>query len=210
MLVGVPEFAGDQAFGALRCAIDNLNGDNVEWIQFPAGSRHVLCYAYYVTPPPTSGTIIIKKQVASPPNADMTFPFAGNVSYNPGGQFSLKVTNGSTPSITFYRAETRPGDPPWTATELVPDGWRLTGLTCTHPGASDADTDLASATVVDLAGGRRHRHVHVHRRADPAARQAAAVEGHVRRHRRVRLHCRPIRRLRPAPVTRPRPPPNRG
>ena len=26
-------------FGALRCAIDNLNGDNVEWIAYPTGAR---------------------------------------------------------------------------------------------------------------------------------------------------------------------------
>ena len=65
---GDPAFADEYGFGALRCAIDNLNGDNVEWIQFPAGSRHVYCYAYYVTPPPTSGTIIVRKQVTDPPN----------------------------------------------------------------------------------------------------------------------------------------------
>ena len=39
-------------FAALRCAIDNLNGDNVEWIGYPSGASHVFCYAYYVKPPP--------------------------------------------------------------------------------------------------------------------------------------------------------------
>ena len=67
VLAGVPAFADQFGFGALRCAIDNLNGDNVEWIQYPAGGRHVYCYAYYVTPPPTSGTIVIRKQVSDPP-----------------------------------------------------------------------------------------------------------------------------------------------
>ncbi len=28
-------FPGQYGFGALRCAIDNLNGDNVEWISVP-------------------------------------------------------------------------------------------------------------------------------------------------------------------------------
>ena len=55
-------YPGEYGFGALRCAIDNLNGDNVEWIGFPQGSKHVFCYAYYVKPPPTSGTIIVRKE----------------------------------------------------------------------------------------------------------------------------------------------------
>ena len=53
-VLNVP-YPGEYGFGALRCAIDNLNGDNVEWIGFPQGSKHVFCYAYYVKPPPTSG-----------------------------------------------------------------------------------------------------------------------------------------------------------
>ena len=52
------------AFGALRCAVDALNGDNVEYIAFPSGARHVFCYAFYVTPPEPNGTIIIRKKVA--------------------------------------------------------------------------------------------------------------------------------------------------
>ena len=150
-----PAFADQFGFGALRCAIDNLNGDNVEWIQYPAGGRHVYCYAYYVTPPPTSGTIIIRKQVSDPPQADQTFTFQGNVSYTPDGTFPLTVKNGSTPSQTFYRAETGPADPPWNVRELVPDGWRLTGLSCTSSTvASVVETDLATAAVsIRLAAG---------------------------------------------------------
>ena len=58
-------FPGKYGFAALRCAIDNLNGDNVEFVSFPANQTHMFCYAYYVTPPPKSGTIIIKKAVPS-------------------------------------------------------------------------------------------------------------------------------------------------
>ena len=43
--------AGKYGFGALRCAVDNLNGDNVEWVGFPSGQTHVFCYYYAVTPP---------------------------------------------------------------------------------------------------------------------------------------------------------------
>jgi hypothetical protein len=55
------------AFGALRCATDNLNGDNVEWISYPPNTIHVFCFAYYVKPAPTSGTIDVVKDVTLPP-----------------------------------------------------------------------------------------------------------------------------------------------
>ena len=32
-------YPGQFGFGALRCTIDNLNGDNVEWIAYPKGGR---------------------------------------------------------------------------------------------------------------------------------------------------------------------------
>ena len=39
------KFPGPQyGFGGLRCATDNLNGDNVEYIFFPTGVQHVFCY----------------------------------------------------------------------------------------------------------------------------------------------------------------------
>jgi Domain of unknown function (DUF5979) len=57
---------GLYGFAALRCAVDNLNGDNVEWIGYPSGARHVFCYAYYIQPPPTSGTIVVRKEVSDP------------------------------------------------------------------------------------------------------------------------------------------------
>jgi uncharacterized repeat protein (TIGR01451 family) len=153
VLAGVPAFADQFGFGALRCAIDNLNGDNVEWIQFPSGSRSVYCYAYYVTPPPTSGTIVIRKEVSDPPNADQRFTFQGNISYTPDGTFPLTVSGGKAASQTFFRAQTGPDDEPWTVRELVPDGWDLTGLSCTA-GASTATVDQAAAAVaIRLAAG---------------------------------------------------------
>ena len=68
-------YPGQYGFAALRCAVDNLNGDNVEWIAYPTGASHVFCYAYYIKPPPTSGTIIVRKVVSSPAGATQTFPF---------------------------------------------------------------------------------------------------------------------------------------
>lgn len=139
-------FPGKYAFGALRCALDNLNGDNVEWIGFPSGVRHVFCFAYYVVPPPSSGTIIVRKQVQAPAGTTESFPFQGNLSFNAGGRFDLDAGTGQAGEETFYRAETRPGDPPWEVQELVPPNWTLSGLQCTSSnGTSTTSTDDAAA-----------------------------------------------------------------
>ena len=143
-------YPGTYGFGALRCAIDNLNGDNVEFVQLPGGARHVFCYAYYVVPPPASGTIVIRKELRGAGAADESFVMAGNISYDPSGTFTLRGGQ----QQTFYRAETRPGEEPWTVTERVPEGWVLAGLSCTHPGASVVTTNRASGrTDISLANG---------------------------------------------------------
>jgi uncharacterized repeat protein (TIGR01451 family) len=147
-------FPDEYGFGALRCAIDNLNGDNVEWISYPSGTEHVFCYAYYVTPPPTSGTIIIRKEVSDPPDADQDFQFAGNLTFNADGRFDLSVRDGNPASVTFYRAETTASTPPWTVREVVPPGWTLEDLSCDSPGASTETVNLATATaLINLAAG---------------------------------------------------------
>ena len=130
------QYPDEYGFGALRCAIDNLNGDNVEWMSYPSGTEHIFCYAYYVTPPPTSGTIIIRKQVSDPPGADQNFQFGGNLTFNADGRFDLNVQDGNTASQTFYRAETGSGTHPGRSSELVPPGWNLVNLVCESPGAS--------------------------------------------------------------------------
>ena len=83
----VNKFPGPEyGFGALRCATDDLNGDNVEYIYFPAGYKHVFCYGIYVKPPPTSGEITIQKQVVGEPaGTSPTFPFNGDLSFDPNG-----------------------------------------------------------------------------------------------------------------------------
>lgn len=146
VLFGDSQFAGRYGFGALRCAIDDLNGDNVETIQFPSGTRHAYCYAYYVTPPPSSGTIVIRKQVEGSDAAE-TFGYTGNVSYNPGGTFNLSASAGDPDSIEFVRGETGAGDEPWTVVEDAHEGWRLTGLSCTSPSGSTTATNMAARSV---------------------------------------------------------------
>ena len=147
VLNGVPDFAGKYAFGALRCSYDALNGDNVEWIAYKTGTTLAYCFAYYVTPPPDSATVIVRKEVSRPAKATQKFQFEGNISYTPDRRFELAVANGSTPSATFYRAETRPGDAPWTVKELVPTGWLAPQITCTTQRGSTIEVQRATASL---------------------------------------------------------------
>jgi uncharacterized repeat protein (TIGR01451 family) len=143
-------------FGALRCAIDDYNGDNVESIQFPTGARNVFCYAYYVTPPPTSGTIVMRKEVDAPAGTDANdFVFGGNLSFNATGEFDLNAAPGQPASQTFYRAAVPAGGTPWEVHEEVPPGWVLLSADCTsQTGASTTQVIFSAATVsVSLAAG---------------------------------------------------------
>jgi uncharacterized repeat protein (TIGR01451 family) len=151
------EFPGPQyGFGALRCAVDDLNGDNVEYIAYPAGVTHVFCFAYYVEPPPTSGTIVVRKEVKGPAGIDETFRFDGNISYNPGGNFNLGVRGGQPAQETFFRGATT-GDPhpPWTVREQDTPDWKLDDLNCvSRDGTSTIDASTAAARAsIDLAPG---------------------------------------------------------
>jgi uncharacterized repeat protein (TIGR01451 family) len=153
LLYEVPEFAGKYGFGALRCSIDNLNGDNVETVAFPSGTTHAFCYAYYVTPPPSAGTIVIRKEVKGLGPAAETFHFGGNVSYNPGGAFDLAAAKGSPAEQTFFRAETRPGDRPWRVSEEVPDGWVLARIRCESGGSRVLSSRRRATVAIDLEAG---------------------------------------------------------
>ena len=147
-------YPGQFGFGALRCSVDNLNGDNVEWVAYPQGTEHVFCYAYYVRPPPTSGTIVIRKEVRGTPGATQTFTFDGNLSFNEGNLFNLRVSNGQPASQSFYRAATGASDAPWVVHERVPGGWRLAELSCSSTAGSSVTTDLAGARLeIRLAPG---------------------------------------------------------
>lgn len=142
-------YPGQYGFAALRCAIDDLNGDNVEWIGFPSGTDHIFCYAYYVQPPPTSGTIIIRKVVDDPAaTGAQAFTFSGNISYNADHRFTLSASNGAPADETFYRGAVGASDPPWSVTEDVPDGWTLKSLDCVSAdGTSTSTTDLATGNA---------------------------------------------------------------
>jgi hypothetical protein len=119
-------------FGAFRCAIDNLNGDNIEWIGYPSGYRHVYCYYYAVIPPPENGTIVVQKQLAGAADS-VTFPFQGNVSYNNTpyqGAFDITTSSAGSGSITFVRGATRAGEAEWDFRERPVTGWNLDSVSC--------------------------------------------------------------------------------
>jgi uncharacterized repeat protein (TIGR01451 family) len=133
-------FPGPQyGFAALRCATDALNGDNVEYIYFPAGVNHVFCYAFYVVPPPTSGTITIEKKVVGAPSGENpSFAFGGSISYDPNG---FALADGQ--SKDFFRA----GGQTWDVTEGAVDGFVLSSVVCSaHTATGGAGTSTATVT----------------------------------------------------------------
>ncbi|MEU6846804.1 DUF5979 domain-containing protein [Streptomyces sp. NPDC046716] len=151
-------------FAALRCAQDSVNGDNVEYVTFPSGTRHVFCYYYAITPPPDAGTIKVIKKAVPETAGEGDFRFDGNVSYadtNGDGtnDFVLHASAQKQDEITFIRGA---GGAPWTFKEVVPadSGWTPpTQPSCTvvaadgSPGTSAVRTDSAGATSVELAAG---------------------------------------------------------
>ena len=160
-ITGDPNLYG---FAALRCATDNLNGDNVEFIAYPAGGvNHVFCFAYYVRPAPKPGRIIVTKQLA-PDNLPADFPrqtvrFTGNISYQQDSQgvrfFNLTAGPGDPGSIEFDRA----ADTRWTFEEVPPAGSQFVSSapTCTTSpaagGVASGITIDGLEVAVDLAAG---------------------------------------------------------
>jgi len=121
--LGNATFPDQYAFGALRCAVDNLNGDNVEWVGFPSGQSHVFCYYYAVALPPKPGVVQISKVLTGAGSTTPTFPFVGTVSYNPGGTFDVPAGS----SVSF----TRDSNADWNFQEQAVPGYSLVNVVCT-------------------------------------------------------------------------------
>ena len=196
------------AFGALRCGVDNLNGDNVEWVTFPNNSVHVFCFAYYVMPPPQAGTIIVRKRLLTPAGAPdvapQTFRFTGNLSFTPdpadptnpqsnyfdisGGDSDAEVVAGQA---SFPRAAGSTWTVPRGAAARVLGDVRRGGVRVLEqhrdqePGRSERGVHRARR------GRRGHLHVHQQRRL---LCRAAPEQDHHRRRRRVRFHGEPRHR----------------
>lgn len=128
-------------FAGLRCATDNLNADNVEWVSFANSARHRFCYAYYVTPPPVKATIVVRKVLAGS-SASVPFTFHGDISYESDNSF--EVSSGA--SQTFIRA----ADYPWTISEDLPKApYGFSSVQCiSASGTSIITTDPATRTAV--------------------------------------------------------------
>ncbi|NBV90428.1 MAG: hypothetical protein EBR84_03370, partial [Actinobacteria bacterium] len=128
------------AFGTLRCAIDNANADNVEWLGTSGGSRHMYCYAYYVDTAEKSGTIVVRKVVPKG-GAGISFGFGGDLSFTPGGKFSLAA--GGSQSFIRAAGET------WNVMEdpaVAP--FELTALSCNSGnGLSTISTNVATGAA---------------------------------------------------------------
>lgn len=130
----------DLAFGTLRCAVDNYNADNVEYVVFPTNTKHVYCYAYYVATEPASGQITITKEVDGEADG-VSFGFGGNLSFNEGGGFNLAKDG----SETFYRQAGQT----WTVTEGDAAPYRLSDISCTGGDnvTIDVPNKIASITL---------------------------------------------------------------
>jgi hypothetical protein len=139
------------AFGALRCGVDNLNGDNVEYVSYPTGATHVFCFAYYVKPAPTSGTIVVRKQLQGVPagTPPQSVRFTGNISYE-HNVFVLTASPSKAGEATFYRA----AGATWSFGEdAPPPGEEFAGLQCSSStGASTVTADEPNRAASVLLG----------------------------------------------------------
>ena len=132
---------------SVRCAIDDLNGDNVETVAFPSGTRHAFCYAYYVTPPPSSGTIIIRKQVQGSETSE-TFTYTGNLSYNRVARSASRPPTPARAPPSSCAARPAPASSRGPSSRTPGKAGPLTGLTCTsQTGASTTTTNLAQRSA---------------------------------------------------------------
>lgn len=143
--------SGGYSFAALRCNTDALNGDNVEFIGYRSGQTHVFCYAWYIgdpgPPPPTPGTITLKKSAPAAPN--QSFGFQGDVSFTQDGKFPMRDSV-AHPGDVF--SETRsPGL--WNITETtLPSGWNLQSIICTQDSGSSVVTNLGTRSAAMTLG----------------------------------------------------------
>jgi hypothetical protein len=152
---------GDKyGFASLRCAVDNNNADNVEYVAYPSGYRNVFCYAYYVSPAPTPAEVTITKKIAGTTSITQGFTFRSNLSYARSGTFGLAVDNGRPSSEGFVRANSTALGGTYDVKEEIPDGWKLDSITCSRTGtaitASTWTIDQASASVAISLSGKDH------------------------------------------------------
>jgi hypothetical protein len=135
----------EYGFAALRCGIDNLNGDNVEWIAFNARATHTFCYYYAIQPPPQSAVITVRKQLAAGTSGPASFRFEGNITYNENESFTLTPQSSTQPASAQY---VRAAGTAWDFEEQPSPGFVPTGPpTC-------SDTGGAGGSSITITGQR--------------------------------------------------------
>jgi hypothetical protein len=147
------------AFGALRCSVDGRTGGNVQWLTFPAGIRHVFCYAYYVKGAGTPGTVTVRMGTTRPIGYPQPVPFKSDLSFAPTSVFTL-ASSGDPVEESFARTATPTNSPPYTISPQLPSGWRVAEVTCSASRADNASATSAwnidqptSTASVTLAAG---------------------------------------------------------
>ncbi|MEV0132003.1 hypothetical protein AB0H83_26505 [Dactylosporangium sp. NPDC050688] len=136
-------------FGVLRCAADGHAGGNVQWLGFPAGVRHVFCFAYYVKSAQAPGTLVVRARTATPVGYPQRFAFDASASY----AADQRIHADASTDATLVRSS---GGAPGTVVSRTPAGWTLTDLSCAKSGAgrslSTTDVPTGTATVTLAAG----------------------------------------------------------
>ncbi|WP_432985717.1 prealbumin-like fold domain-containing protein [Dactylosporangium sp. CA-233914] len=149
LLAGAQSGQAGYGFGALRCALDGHSGGNVQWIGFPAGARHVFCFAYYVKAAQPTATLIVRARTTRAPGYPQRFAFDASASYRP----DKRVTADASTDVTLVRSA---GGVPSTIVSRTPAGWTLADAACTKSGAgrslTTADVPTGQATVTLAAG----------------------------------------------------------
>lgn len=143
-------------FGGLRCAVDGRTGGNVQWVSFPAGVRHVFCFAYYVKNPRDTGTVTVRLRPSRPVGYPQRVAFQSDLSHAPEGKFGL-TSSGDAVDTSFTRAA---GSDPYPLVAQPPAGWKVADVACAvtrssgGQAGSTATTDVPTAKVVIVLAPR--------------------------------------------------------
>ena len=181
---GVPAF-NDQ-FASARCAAGSTTSTATTSSGSPSRPAvdHVFCFAYYVTPPPTSGTIIVRKRLRSRPSADVPadVPLHGQhlLHARPDGPSDPQKNYFDVTGGVSDADPRRPGDLPArggvrhgrSARRRLRRPGHVRGRAVHARRRQLGDQGQPSARGVRPARRRRRRHVHIHRTSDvpPGAR----------------------------------------
>jgi hypothetical protein len=134
------------AFGVLRCGLDGHTAGNTQWVGYPAGTRHIFCFAYYVRGA-ESGTLTVRVRPSRQHGYPQRFTFASNIGYTGSGELTVDSA-GKQADASFVRAARTDA---YDMQARLPDGWRLADLACAASRGSGA---AKSKATTDAAAGK--------------------------------------------------------